>query len=87
MSTGFHLTAEGTAVLQTSGGATLHTVTFNEVGSGAVVTIYDNDAASGTEIAIIKPTAVGTLTYDVTLENGLTVVVATAACDITIGLA
>ena len=50
------------------------------------MTLYDSFTASGTEIAVITPTTPVSLVYDVDLLHGLTVVVATAACDITIGL-
>lgn len=65
----------------------LHSITFNNPVATAVVTVYDNTAASGTKIGTItvpaSPMPV-TLTYDVAFTVGLTITTATAASDITV---
>lgn len=78
--------APTTTVVKTGQGI-LHTITFNKPVATCVATIYDNTAASGTVIGTItvpaSPMPV-TLTYDATFTNGLTIVSATAASDITV---
>lgn len=74
----FHLTASGTWVLQSAGGATLDSVIVNTGQTGATVTVYDNTTSSGTEIAAISAAAPGTFPYNVPLKTGLTVVIAGA---------
>jgi hypothetical protein len=86
MSVGFHITTEGATTLQSAGGATLSSITVNTLGAGAVITLYDSATDTGAEIAVIEPSATGTLFYGVELEHGLTIVVANAACDITVTL-
>lgn len=86
MSEGFRVTALGASTLQSEGGATLDVVTLNTVGTGAIVTLYDSPTASGAVLAVVTPTAPISLVYNIELQHGLTVDVATAACDITIGL-
>ena len=78
--------APTTTVVKTGQGI-LHTITFNGPTATAVVTVYDNTAASGEKIATItipaSPMPV-TLTYDVEFSVGLTITTATAASDITV---
>jgi hypothetical protein len=59
-----------------SGSGTLHTVNVNALGSVAsTVAIFDNTAGSGTPIATINSLAfLGTLTFDVQFNTGLTIV-------------
>lgn len=70
-----------------TGAGILHTITFNKPVATAVVTVYDNTAASGTVLATItipaSPMPV-TLTYDAVFATGLTITTATAAQDITV---
>ena len=78
--------APTTTVVKTGSGI-LHTITLNGPVATAVVTVYDNTAASGTAIAIItvpaSPQPV-TLTFDAAFSTGLTVVTATAAQNVTV---
>lgn len=78
--------APTTTVVKTGAGI-LHTVTLNKPTATAVITIYDNTAASGTVLGTItvpaSPQPV-TLTYDITFSTGLTITTATAASDITV---
>jgi hypothetical protein len=80
------LAAPTTTVVKTGAGI-LHSITFNKPLATAVITIYDNTAASGTILGIItipanpQPT---TLVYDLNFTTGLTIVTATAASDITV---
>lgn len=79
--------AAPTATVVKTGAGVLHSITFNKPLATAVVTIYDNTAASGTAIGTItipaSPQPV-TLLYDVAFSTGLTINTATAACDITV---
>jgi hypothetical protein len=80
------LAAPTTTVIKSTPGV-LHTITFNKPVATGVITVYDNGAASGTVIATITIPANPqpfTLTYDRGFENGLTIVTATAAQDITV---
>lgn len=80
-------TATTTGVTIKTGKGMLHAITFNNPVATGVITLYDNTAASGTKIATItvpaSPQPV-TLTYDIAFTNGLEVVIATAAQDLTI---
>lgn len=82
----FHLNAAGTFVLQSTGGATLHTVNVNKGGATSTVTLYDNTSASGTALAVIDTSAVAEHTFDTKLVTGLTAVVTATAPDVTIVL-
>ncbi len=66
----------------------LHTITFNNPGASAVITVYDNTAASGTALigTITMPASPvpTTLIYDVVFNTGLTIHTATAASDISV---
>lgn len=64
----------------------LHTVSINTKGAAAnVLTIYDGTSTSGTVVAVYDTTAqVASLNYDITLQVGLFVVLATGtAADLT----
>lgn len=67
----------------------LHTITLNTPASTAVITLYDN-AAGASGSAIIGTFTVSasqpavTLTYDVMYASGLSIKIATAACDVTV---
>ena len=50
------------------------------VDNAGTVTIYDNTAASGTQISVIDTAkALGTLDFDAPFSNGLTIVTASGA--------
>lgn len=78
--------APTTTVVKTGAGI-LHSITFNTPVATAVVTVYDNTAASGTKIGTFtipaSPMPV-TLMYDAAFGTGLTITTATAASDITV---
>lgn len=80
------LAAPTTTAVKTTPGV-LHAITFNKPVATAIVTMYDNTAASGTVIGTItvpaSPQPV-TLTYDVAFNTALTITTATAASDITV---
>lgn len=82
-----NITSTGTTVVQTGQGV-LHTITFNNPLATAVVTLYDNTAASGSvligTITIPATPMPVTLTYDATFTAGLTVKLGTANSDITV---
>lgn len=66
-----------------SGAGHLHTIVVGTTAAGAI-TVYDNTAASGTKIGILKASIVeGTYTYDCQFSTGLTIVTA-GASDITV---
>lgn len=81
-----NITGQATTVLKSVPGV-LHTICFNKPTATAVITIYDNGAASGTKIGTItipaSPMPV-CLTYDVNFGTGLTILTATADSDITV---
>lgn len=63
----------------------LHAIVINTPGTTETITIFDSTTGSGTKIGTITPTAAGTILYDATFVNGLTVVTAgTTAGDYTI---
>lgn len=81
-----NITTNTTTVVK-SGPGLLHALTFNKPVATAVVTIYDNTAASGTVIGTITVPASPqpfTLVFDVAFATGLTILTATAAQDITV---
>lgn len=81
-----NITTASTTVVK-SGTGTLHSVTINALGTVAsLVTIYDSATGSGTKIASINSLSIsGTLTYDVSFSNGVTIVTTgTVAPDITV---
>ncbi len=83
-----NITGDGTVVLSSTGPGILHTITFNKPVATEVVTIYDNTAASGTNLigtitVPANPLPI-TLTYDAEYLVGLTIKTATATSDITV---
>lgn len=81
-----HLTSSSTAILKNCTG-TLHRVILNAKGSGqSKLTIYDNTTASGNIIAIIdtNTNSIGTFSFDVDFEIGLTVKTTATVGDLTI---
>ena len=73
----------GTTTTVKSGSGVLKAITVNTTAAGAI-TIYDNTAASSTEIGTLKASvAEGTYEYNVSFDTGLTIVTA-AASDITV---
>lgn len=80
------ITSQATTLVKTGAGI-LHTITFNNPTATAVITVYDNTAASGTKIGTItipaSPMPVS-LTYDAAFGTGLTIVTGTASSDITV---
>lgn len=77
-----HIQAAGTFVIKPDN-CTLHAITVNTTANGAI-TVYDSATATGKVVAILKASvAEGTFIYDISLINGLTIVVA-AASDITV---
>lgn len=71
-----------------AGPGVLHTITFNKPTATAVITLYDNTAASGSALVgtITIPASPQpiTLHYDAAFNTGLTITTATAASDITV---
>lgn len=80
------LAAPTTTVVKATPGI-LHALTFNKPVATGVVTIYDAATATGTPVAIItvpaSPQPV-TLTYDMRMDTGITIVTSVAAQDITV---
>jgi hypothetical protein len=57
----------------------LHTIVVGTTAAGSI-TVYDNTAASGTILAVLKSSiAEGTFTFDVAFSTGLTIVTAAAS--------
>ncbi len=83
---GMNITAIGTTIVK-DGPGFFKSITLNNPVATSVITIYDNTAASGTILGTItipsSPQPV-TLSYDIATQKGLTIVVATAASDITV---
>ncbi|HEU4913842.1 MAG TPA: hypothetical protein VFT16_00340 [Candidatus Saccharimonadales bacterium] len=82
-----HITAQTTTVIK-SGAGILHGIDFTATASG-VITVYDNNAGSGSVIRII--TSPATLlqsevnkTYDIAFSTGLTIVTSGANQDIVV---
>ncbi len=79
-----------TGVLVKTGVGFLHALTINTPAASAVITLYDNTAASGTKIATITlPASLVSdgpicVIYDVSFSTGLELVIATGACDVTL---
>lgn len=73
-----YIATQTTTVVKTGSGV-LHTITIGETAAGAI-TVYDNTAASGTILAILKASiAEQTFTLDIPFRIGLTVVTAAAS--------
>lgn len=80
-----HITTDATTVVK-SGPGVLHTICVNTPAATETLTLYDNTAASGTEIGVITEyaSAPSCFTYDIVFNTGLTIVSATAAGDVTV---
>ena len=75
--------ASATTTVVKSGNGILRRITVNTTAAGTI-TIYDNTAASGTKIGILKSSIVeGTYEYGCRFGTGLTIVTG-AASDITV---
>ena len=62
-----------------SGAGVLHAITLTETAAGTI-TIYDNTAASGTVICVLKASIVeGTYVFDRAFSTGLTIVTGAAS--------
>lgn len=71
--------ATATTTTVKSGAGTLHAVIVGETAAGAI-TIYDNTAASGTIIGVLKASiAEGDYLFDADFSVGLTIVTAAAS--------
>jgi len=78
----FHGASAQTRVIK-NGPGYLHTLTINTL-AASTITLYDNTAASGTIIAVIKASALEqTFIYDCQFAVGLTIITA-GAPDITV---
>lgn len=75
---GSYISTATTTVVK-SGAGVLHTIVVGETAAGAI-TVYDNTAASGTIIAVLK-SSIGenTYTFDRAFTTGLTIVTAAAS--------
>lgn len=83
---GIHLTTEVSQQVAVAG-QVLHTVCVNTTASSSTVTLYDNtSSSSGGSIAVINSASLGCYTYDITLTQGLYVVVAGGTPDVTISV-
>lgn len=79
-----HISANTAGTTIKSSFGTLAGIVVNTAGATDTITVYDNTAASGTVIAVLSE-AVGTYTYGLSFNTGLTLVVAgTTAPDITV---
>jgi len=85
-----NISTSATTVVKANAGV-LHGVCINSAAATAVITLYDNaSAASGTKIATMTIGTGGILfpaakvLSDINFANGLTIVTATAAVDITV---
>jgi hypothetical protein len=67
------IAANGTATISQNGGCLLHAIAVNDPGSGWAVAVF-NDVTQTNRIANLKPTALGTVFFDVVCPNGLSVV-------------
>jgi len=71
--------ATATTTVVKSGAGILGSIVLGETAAGAI-TVYDNTAASGTIIAVLKASVVeGTYTFDASFSTGCTVVTAAAS--------
>lgn len=77
-----HISTATTTVVKDSPGF-LHAITVNTTAAGTI-TIYDNTAASGTVVGILKASVgEGTYTYNISCTTGITIVTG-GASDITV---
>lgn len=68
-----------------SGPGTLWTVNVNTGATGAVLTIYDAESATGSPVAVVDASAPISRAYGVYCSTGIFVDLATANADVTIG--
>jgi len=81
-----HINSNGTTTIKPAPGW-LHALTLNNPVATSVITIYDSLSGSGTVIGVITvPSGQGivSLPYECSFNVGLTIVMATAASDITV---
>jgi hypothetical protein len=80
-----NITTDTTTVVK-SGPGYMHSICLNSPAATATIVVYDSTAGSGQKIATITSFAsvVGCLIYDTAFWQGLTIVTATAAPDITV---
>ena len=80
-----NITTDTTTTVKSAAGI-LHTICINTPAATETLTVYDNTSASGTKIGTLTEFASvpGCFIYDTYFANGLTIVSATAAGDITI---
>ena len=75
---GTYINSATTTTVKTGAGM-LHSITLTETAAGTI-TIYDNTAASGTVLGVLKASVVeGTYVFDVSFGTGLTIVTAAAS--------
>jgi len=75
---GSYIATATTTVVKTGAGV-LHTIVVGETAAGTI-TVYDNTAASGTIIAVLKASIVeNTYTFDRAFSTGLTIVTGAAS--------
>lgn len=73
-----YISTQTTTTVKTGSGF-LHTITLGETAAGAI-TVYDNTAASGTILAVLKASiAEQTFQLDLPFKTGLTIVTAAAS--------
>lgn len=82
-----NISATGTVAVKTTGGL-LDSILINNVGTAAVLAMYDGPVAGGTVIGTIDVSASfvvpGGIQYGLTFNNGLTIVQTGTAANITV---
>lgn len=78
-----HITTDATTAIK-SGGGVLHSICVNTVAASSTITVDDATSATTPTIAVLSGASLGCYTYDVAFANGLTIVTAVAAPDITV---
>ncbi len=79
--------AAPTTTVVKAGPGMVHTITLNGPAATGTITVYDALTATGTPVAIITTPASPfpvTLTYDMKMDVGITVVTGTAAQNVTV---
>lgn len=79
----FRSIAGAQTVTMKTGPGTLQKIVIN-ANAGSSITVYDNTAGSGTQIAAIVPNQICTLDYDAPFTTGLTIVSVGAGCAFTV---
>lgn len=77
-----HISSATSTDVKDTTGKLLH-ITVNSVTAGATATVYDSLSGTGQEMAVITPTDVHTLDYDIPFEIGL-YIVTTGTADYTV---